>query len=113
MTDENWEEIEPFLMKFIQEKYIVMEVNSNSEHNLDYDQHKNGLRVIAVGGNRLSRINVRRIIINYFVRESRMYDTLTQMGRWFGFRPDMRICCLHITPTLLEWFTWLTGVERS
>ena len=42
-------------MKFVQQKYTVMEINSNSEHNLDYDKHKNGLKVIAVGGNRLSR----------------------------------------------------------
>ena len=76
-------------MKFIQQKYSVMEVNSNSEHNLDYDQHKNGQRVIAVGGNRLSRgLTLEGLSSTYFVRESRMYDTLTQMGRWFGFRPD-------------------------
>ena len=43
-----------------------------------------------------------------------MYDTLTQMGRWFGFRPNYSdLVRLHITPTLLEWFTWLTGVERE
>ena len=115
LTNESWEEIEPSLMKFVQQKYTVMEINSNSEHNLDYDKHKNGLKVIAVGGNRLSRgLTLEGLSSTFFIRESRMYDTLTQMGRWFGFRPGYAdLVRLHITPTLLEWFSWLTGVERE
>ena len=115
LTHESWEKIEPCLMKFIQQKYMVMEINSNTEHNLDYDSHVNGLRVIAVGGNRLSRgLTLEGLSSTFFVRESRMYDTLTQMGRWFGFRPGYAdLVRLHITPTLLEWFTWLTGVEKE
>ena len=50
LTHESWAKIEPCLMKFIQQKYMVMEINSITEHNLDYDSHVNGLRVIAVGG---------------------------------------------------------------
>jgi hypothetical protein len=68
-----------------------------------------------VGGNRLSRgLTLEGLSSTFFIRESKMYDTLTQMGRWFGFRPDYAdLVRLHITPTLLEWFTWLTGVERE
>lgn len=115
LTKESWSDIEPCLMKFIQNKYSVMEINSNSEHNLDYDSYKGGLKVIAVGGNRLSRgLTLEGLSSTFFIRESRMYDTLTQMGRWFGFRPGYAdLVRLHITPTLLEWFTWLTGVERE
>ena len=70
----------------------------------DYDQHKNGQRVIAVGGNRLSRgLTLEGLSSTYFVRESRMYDTLTQMGRWFGFRPGYAdLVRLHITPNPSE-----------
>ena len=115
LTSESWESIEQSLMQFVQDKYTVMEINSNSEHNLDYDSHKKGLKVIAVGGNRLSRgLTLEGLSSTFFIRESKMYDTLTQMGRWFGFRPDYAdLVRLHITPTLLEWFTWLTGVERE
>ena len=53
-------------------------------------------------------------MLNFFIRESKMYDTLTQMGRWFGFRPNYSdLVRLHITPTLLEWFTWLTRLKEN
>jgi hypothetical protein len=34
-----------------------------------------------------------------------MYDTLMQMGRWFGYRPDyLDLCRLFTTQELSEWF---------
>lgn len=56
---------------------------------LDYKPYEeNGYRVIVVGGNSLSRgITLEGLCVSYFYRESRMYDTLLQMGRWFGYRP--------------------------
>ncbi len=55
---------------------------------LDYDNHKDdGLRVIAVGGNTLSRgLTLEGLMVTYFYRNTNMYDTLMQMGRWFGYR---------------------------
>ena len=115
LTSESWKEIETPMMNFIRAGYSVMEVNSKSEHDLDYESHKKGLRVIAIGGNRLSRgLTLEGLSSTFFIRETRMYDTLTQMGRWFGFRPGYSdLVRLHITSTLLEWFTWLTGVETE
>ena len=57
---------------------------------LDYFNHKNdGLRVIAVGGNSLSRgLTLEGLCVTYFHRNTKMYDTLMQMGRWFGYRPN-------------------------
>lgn len=51
---------------------------------LDYFNHKeDGLRVIAVGGNSLSRgLTLEGLGVSYFYRKSQMYDTLLQMGRW-------------------------------
>ena len=115
LTNETWGDIEFNLMRFIHDGYRVMEINSKSEHSLNYDDHSNGLKVIAVGGNRLSRgLTLEGLCSTFFIRESKMYDTLTQMGRWFGFRPGYAdLVRLHITSTLLEWFTWLTSVERE
>ena len=31
------------------------------------------------------------LITTYFLRNSMMYDTLMQMGRWFGYREGTRI----------------------
>ena len=43
-----------------------------------------------------------------------MYDTLTQMGRWFGYRHGYHdLVRLHLTSLLLEWFTWLSGVKKA
>ena len=36
---------------------------------------------------------------------SRMYDSLMQMGRWFGYRPGyVDLCRLYLTPDLELWF---------
>ncbi|MFE0175669.1 Z1 domain-containing protein [Streptomyces sp. NPDC059002] len=63
---------------------IIMD-NSESEDTLDYD---NGAVVaIAVGGNKFSRgLTLEGLAVTYFVRAASAYDTLLQMGRWFGFR---------------------------
>ncbi len=55
---------------------------------LDYSQYRDdGLRVIAIGGNSLSRgLTLEGLCVSYFYRNTQMYDTLLQMGRWFGFR---------------------------
>ena len=57
---------------------------------MDYDNHKeDGLRIIAVGGNTLSRgLTLEGLMVTYFYRNTNMYDTLMQMGRWFGYRPN-------------------------
>ena len=43
--------------------------------------------------------------ISYFLRTSRMYDTLMQMGRWFGYRPGyLDLCRLFTTGLLSAWY---------
>ena len=43
-----------------------------------------------------------------------MYDSLMQMGRWFGYRPNygdpVRV---HTTPELMEWFRWVILAEEQ
>ena len=54
---------------------------------LNYDSWKEGDRVIAVGGQCLSRgLTLENLVVTYFFRNSAAYDTLLQMGRWFGYR---------------------------
>ena len=73
----------------------VVEINSQSGHSLNYNDHsRNGLHVIAVGGYALSRgLTLEGLMISYFLRNSMMYDTLMQMGRWFGYRPNYDDLC--------------------
>ena len=43
--------------------------------------------IIAVGGNTLSRgLTLEGLAVSFFVRTASAYDTLLQMGRWFGYR---------------------------
>jgi hypothetical protein len=67
----------------------VVEVNIRSSGALNYADHEQtGLSVIAVGGLSLSRgLTLEGLMVSYFLRNSVMYDTLMQMGRWFGYRP--------------------------
>lgn len=44
--------------------------------------------VIVIGGGTLSRgLTLEGLFVSYFTRTSNAYDTLLQMGRWFGYRP--------------------------
>ncbi|MCR0983140.1 Z1 domain-containing protein [Roseomonas populi] len=75
----------------------VQAVNqSTGAKSLDYTVAKEapGTRVIAVGGNSLSRgLTLEGLTTSYFLRDSRAYDTLLQMGRWFGYRDGYEDLC--------------------
>jgi hypothetical protein len=91
----------------------VVEVNSRSHGTLNYDEHStNGLNVIAVGGFSLSRgLTLEGLMVSYFLRNSMMYDTLMQMGRWFGYRPDYEDLCRIWMPEEAE--GWYAHVAES
>lgn len=84
----------------------VKEINGGSADALNYFDHKNGLSVIAIGGNKLSRgLTLEGLSVSYYLRASQMYDTLMQMGRWFGYRPGyVDLCRLFTSRELNEWF---------
>ena len=65
-----------------------------------------GLNVTAVGGDKLSRgLTLEGLSVSYFLRASRMYDSLMQMGRWFGYRPGyLDLCRIYMPADLRDWF---------
>ncbi|WP_045624076.1 Z1 domain-containing protein, partial [Vibrio vulnificus] len=73
---------------------------------LDYSDSSLPQRVIAIGGDKLARgLTLEGLCTSYFLRCSRMYDTLMQMGRWFGYREGYAdLCRLYTTADLAEWF---------
>jgi len=82
-------------------------INSKSADVLDYAGHaKTGLSVIAVGGFSLSRgLTLEGLMVSYFLRNSMMYDTLMQMGRWFGYRQGYDDLCRVWMPEEAEgWY---------
>lgn len=77
-------------------------LNGTAADTLRYADEPNGLFVIAVGGDKLSRgLTLEGLSVSYFLRTSRMYDTLMQMGRWFGYRPGYLDLCRVYTPQRL------------
>jgi len=56
-----------------------------SEDRIDYDVP--GRRYLVIGGNVLARgLTLEGLMVSFFMRTSSQYDTLMQMGRWFGYR---------------------------
>lgn len=90
-----------------------LELNSSTNDALDYERTP-GLKVIAVGGNKLSRgLTLEGLLTSYFVRKSVMYDTLLQMGRWFGFRAHFKdLIRLYTTAELTSYYSSLAFVEH-
>lgn len=82
----------------------------HSIEEIDYGRYENGLSVIAVGGSRLARgITLEGLSISYYLRTTKMYDSLMQMGRWFGYRPGyVDLCRLFTTDLIFEWFNHIT-----
>ena len=71
--------------------------------------------VIAVGGNTLSRgLTLEGLVSSYFLRSSNTYDTLLQMGRWFGYRPGYGdLPRIWTTQELADDFEFLAEVEDA
>lgn len=92
---------------------VVRAVNQGTgAASLDYSPFEEppGLRVIAVGGNSLSRgLTLEGLSTSYFLRNSKTYDTLLQMGRWFGYRDGYGdLCRVWLTADAEGWYRHIT-----
>lgn len=76
-TDVSWDDIEPILYECIS-RVQVKEINGKAaDGGLDYEHNPNGLYVIAIGGDKLSRgLTLYGISISYYIRTSKMYDNV-------------------------------------
>lgn len=83
-TPKNWNDFADTLPEVADRIEVVVE-NSESENRIDYDAGPK--TYVAIGGHVLARgLTMEGLISSYFLRTSRQYDTLMQMGRWFGYR---------------------------
>ncbi|TXH06310.1 MAG: hypothetical protein E6R07_00530 [Nevskiaceae bacterium] len=95
----------------------VVRINQKAEFDdkLNYRHYKNlpkGRRIIAVGGLTLSRgLTLEGLCISYFYRDSKAYDTLLQMARWFGYRTGYDdLCRVWMDPDVQGWFEHIAEV---
>ena len=94
----------------------VRMVNGKAKDALDYaEEGTRGLKIIAIGGDKLARgLTLEGLCTSYFVRTTKMYDTLMQMGRWFGYRPGyIDLCRLYTTEELVEWFGHIADASEE
>lgn len=93
----------------------VRAINGKAGDVLDYEENHYGLNVIAIGGDKLARgLTLEGLSVSYFLRCSKMYDTLMQMGRWFGYRPGyLDLCRLYTTEELSDWFTHIADATEE
>ena len=119
-TLDKWDSLEMEVLKeedeegWLHDVKILM-INSKSDEKLDYDAYPDGLNVIAIGGNKLSRgLTLEGLCVSFFIRRTKMYDSLMQMGRWFGYRSGYEsLVRVHSSHELLTWFEWLVKVESD
>jgi hypothetical protein len=93
-------------------------INSKSDEVLDYKRYEKegvGLTAIAVGGLSLSRgLTIEGLTISYMYRNTKMYDTLMQMGRWFGYRPGFEdLCRVHLSRDSINWYSHIAGAAEE
>ncbi len=111
----SWDEIQLVLLD-VAAPVKIIEINSQSSDTLDYENYKkDGLNVIAVGGFSLSRgLTLEGLSVSYFLRNSMMYDTLMQMGRWFGYRPGYEDLCRVFMPSLAAgWYAHISEATEE
>lgn len=111
----DWDAIVSVLPDVISDIDVRM-INGTAKDALDYaEQRDKGLKVIAIGGDKLARgLTLEGLCVSYFVRTSKMYDTLMQMGRWFGYRPGyIDLCRLYTTSDLVEWFGHIADASEE
>lgn len=107
-----FKDLRPFLHEVVTETRVVVE-NSEADDRLIYDDDPK--IQVAIGGNTLSRgLTLTGLVVSLFVRASTAYDTLLQMGRWFGYREGYSdLPRIWMTEELEEWFYHLATVEQE
>jgi hypothetical protein len=107
-----WEQVQIALIEGILPISLKAVNQRTGAASLDFSQHKEtGLRVIVVGGNSLSRgLTLEGLSTSYFFRSTKMYDTLLQMGRWFGYRDGYEdLCRIWLTDEAAHWYAHITS----
>jgi len=107
-----WEAVLEHLPEVVGSTVVVVD-NSKSLDRLKYG--KSPVTAIAVGGNTLSRgLTLEGLVVSFFIRSASAYDTLLQMGRWFGFRTGYEdLPRIWMTTELAGWFRHLALVEAE
>lgn len=94
------------------QKTINVRVINSREDKLDY-LNEELKYLICIGGNIMSRgVTIEGLAVTYYLRDTLKYDTLLQMGRWFGYRKGYEdILRIYTTKRIAEHFEFVMSVE--
>lgn len=118
-TNYTWDTIQAALYESvvpIETRLVNQKAKEKGVERLDYEPYKDiGLRVIAIGGNSLSRgLTLEGLCVSYFDRNSQMYDTLMQMGRWFGYRKGYEnLFKIWMEPEAISWYQYISNATNE
>ncbi len=113
----SWEEVKAALREAATCVRLFL-INSRSEEKLDYRKYEsngNGLTAIAIGGLSLSRgLTIKGLCVSYIYRSTRMYDTLMQMGRWFGYHIGYEdLCRIYLSKNAISWYSYIANASSE
>jgi hypothetical protein len=112
-----WPEVQRVLTDAIDSIKLFV-VNSKSDEALDYKKaadNKESLTALAIGGLSLSRgLTLEGLMVSYMYRNTKMYDTLMQMGRWFGYRPGYDdLCKVWLSDDSQGWYVYISSATEE
>lgn len=112
---ETWGSVKLALYKAIAPIQIHTINSGSATQRLDYSDYPDGLRLIAIGGLSLARgLTLEGLTVSYFYRNTKMYDTLMQMGRWFGYRDGYSdLCRLWTSEESANWYSHITEATED
>jgi hypothetical protein len=114
LPEVRFEDLVPYLAEVLDKTDIVMEnYLAAPGDRLDFSGPPKVS--VVVGGDILSRgLTLEGLVVSYFVRSASAYDTLLQMGRWFGFRKGYEdLPRIWLTTELRGFFYDLAAVEQE
>ncbi|WP_282026115.1 Z1 domain-containing protein [Limimaricola cinnabarinus] len=113
-AEPNWSRLQAAMLEAIAPAKVV-EVNSRA-NGLDYSGASSlGQTVIAIGGFSLSRgLTLEGLTVTWFLRNTMMYDTLMQMGRWFGYRGGYEdLCRIWMPAEAIDWYSHIAEASEE
>lgn len=101
---ESWDKVIKSLADFI-DTILVREVHQKTVDKLEY-RNDVTTKAIVIGGASLSRgFTLEGLSVSYFLRSTVFYDTLMQMGRWFGYRSGYEdLCRIYLPDQIITHF---------
>lgn len=108
-----WTEIEAMVPGVLNRLKVIVD-NGKSADRLSYSNDQPEI-VIAIGGGTLARgLTLEGLVVSFFTRTTNTYDTLMQMGRWFGYRDGYEdLPRLWVSTGLDKDYAFLARVERD